>query len=66
LNKGALLAVLEELPEGARIEIDGRQVQRIDPDTLEVIHNFRDTAMLRGIDYRLVGVPALSSGAGAH
>ncbi len=66
LNKGALLAVLEELPEGARVEIDGRQVQRIDPDVLEVIHNFRDTAMLRGIDYRLVGVAGLPSGAGAH
>ena len=66
LNKGALLSVLEELPEGARIEINGRQVQRIDPDVLEILYNFRDTAMLRGIDYTLVEVPCLPGRAGAH
>ncbi|MEN9726788.1 MAG: hypothetical protein RL434_1154 [Pseudomonadota bacterium] len=63
LNKGALLAVLENLPEGARVEIDGRQVQRIDPDVLEVIYNFREPAILRDIDYRLVGIPPLPAGA---
>jgi MFS superfamily sulfate permease-like transporter len=66
LNKGALLSALEELPEGARLEVDGRQVQRIDPDVLEILYNFRDTAMLRGIDYTLVGVPPLPGSAGAH
>ncbi|MBM3898970.1 MAG: SulP family inorganic anion transporter [Gemmatimonadetes bacterium] len=66
LNKGALLSVLDDLPDGASVEIDGRQVQRIDPDVLEVIHNFRETAMIRGIDYQLVGVPALSTGGNVH
>jgi MFS superfamily sulfate permease-like transporter len=66
LNKGALVSALEGMPEGSRLELDGRQLRRIDPDVLEVIHNFRETAALRGIDYRLVSVPETSSGAGAH
>ncbi len=66
LNKGALLSALEGMPDGSRLELDGRQIRRIDPDVLEVIHNFRETAALRGIDYRLVSVPETSTGAGAH
>jgi MFS superfamily sulfate permease-like transporter len=64
LHKSALHQVLDKLPEGSRIEIDARQSRRIDPDVLEVIHRFRETARERGIDYRLVGVP--DSGAAAQ
>ena len=66
LNKGALLSALEGMPDGSRLELDGRQLKRIDPDVLEVIHNFRETAALRGIDYRLVSVPETAAGRGAH
>jgi len=39
------------------VEIDGRRTTRFDHDALEVLHIFRETARLRGIDYRLVGIP---------
>lgn len=60
LNKAALAETLEGMANGSRLEIDGRGCQRIDHDVLELIHEFRETARLRGIDYRLVGIPAES------
>jgi MFS superfamily sulfate permease-like transporter len=57
LHKAALLTELEAVPAGSRIELDARLTKRIDPDVLEVIHNFKETARLRNIDYRLVGIP---------
>lgn len=67
LNKGALLTELEKVPDGARLELDGRNVRRIDLDALEVIHNFVEQARARRIDYRLVGIPPMpSGGAGGH
>jgi anti-anti-sigma regulatory factor len=57
LHKAALATELEAVPAGSRIELDARQTRRIDPDVLEVIHNFAETARLRNIDYRLVGIP---------
>lgn len=63
LNKGALLSALEAVPDGSRLELDGRQVRRIDLDALEVIHNFSVAAKSRGIDYRLVGIPPMPAGA---
>jgi MFS superfamily sulfate permease-like transporter len=58
LNKAALAETLEAMAPGSRVEIDGRGCERIDHDVLELIHEFRETARLRGIDYRLVGIPA--------
>lgn len=63
LNKGALLSALEEVPDGSRLELDGRNVRRIDLDALEVIHNFSLAARTRGIDYRLVGIPPMPAAA---
>ena len=57
LHKAALLTELEAMPAGSRLEIDARNTRRLDPDVLEVILNFRETARLRDIDYRLVGFP---------
>jgi MFS superfamily sulfate permease-like transporter len=57
LHKAALLTELEAMPAGSRLEIDARNTRRLDPDVLEVILNFRETARLRDIDYRLVGIP---------
>lgn len=56
LHKAALLTELEAMPMGSRIEIDARNTRRLDPDVLEVLLNFRETARLREIDYRLVGI----------
>lgn len=58
LHKAALLTELEAMPAGSRLEIDARNTRRLDPDVLEVILNFRETARLRDIDYRLVGFPS--------
>jgi MFS superfamily sulfate permease-like transporter len=56
LHKASLLAELDAVPPGSRIELDARDTRRIDPDVREVLLNFHDTARLREIDYRLVGV----------
>jgi MFS superfamily sulfate permease-like transporter len=56
LHKAALLAELDAVPPRSRIEVDARGTRRIDPDVREVLFNFHDTARLREIDYRLVGI----------
>jgi MFS superfamily sulfate permease-like transporter len=66
LNKAMLRRDLETVRPGQRLEIDGRDAQRIDPDVLEMLHEFTFTAHLNGVDYRLVGIPAPVSGSGAH
>jgi SulP family sulfate permease len=57
LHKASLAAKLESMEPGSRIELDGRFSHHIDHDVLELIHEFKDTARGRGIDYRLVGIP---------
>ncbi len=57
LHKAALLTMLEDLPEGTRIELDARRTRRLDPDVLEVIGNFSKLAPQKNIDLRLVGFP---------
>lgn len=57
LSKASISRTLNGLAPGTRVEIDGRRTTRFDHDALEVLHIFRETARLRGIDYRLVGIP---------
>jgi MFS superfamily sulfate permease-like transporter len=57
LSKPSISRALNALKPGTRVEIDGRQTTRFDHDALEELHIFRHTAQLRGIDYRLVGIP---------
>jgi MFS superfamily sulfate permease-like transporter len=57
LHKATLAEKLESLPPGSRIELDGRFTKHIDHDVLELIHEFKETANSRNIDYRLVGIP---------
>jgi len=57
LSKASISRALNGLKPGTRVEIDGRRTTRFDHDALEVLHIFRETARLRGIDYRLVGIP---------
>lgn len=61
LSKANIERTLEAFQTGARIEIDGRNTKRFDHDVLELLHDFTKTAQLRGIDYRLVGVPPLTA-----
>jgi MFS superfamily sulfate permease-like transporter len=56
LHKATLARVLDELPPESRIEIDGTACQHIDHDVLEFISDFRQTARLKRIDFRTVGI----------
>ncbi len=57
LNKSSLATTLEAMLEGSRVEVDGRGAKRIDHDVLELLREFEETARLRHIDLRLVGIP---------
>ena len=57
LSKAGISRTLNTFRPGTRVEIDGRRTLRFDHDALEVLHSFRETARLRNIDYRLVGIP---------
>jgi MFS superfamily sulfate permease-like transporter len=62
LHKASLMQLLDRLPVGSRIEIDGSDCRHIDHDVLESISDFRQTSKLRKIDFRTVGIdlPAVS------
>jgi SulP family sulfate permease len=56
LNKGSLALLLDRLSPGSRIEIDGSACRHIDHDVLEFISDFHQTARLKRIDFRTVGI----------
>ncbi len=56
LHKASLAQVLDALPPKSRLEIDGTACKHIDHDVLEFISDFRQTALLKHIDFRIVGI----------
>lgn len=67
LSKMRIEKTLNDLAPRRRVEIDARGCRRIDPDVLQLLQDFRDTAAERDIDYRLVGLPSLAEhGATSH
>jgi len=58
INKASLQLTLDHLPEDSLVIIDGSRSQEIDPDALEIIHDFKATAKERNIDLHLVKIPA--------
>lgn len=67
LQKVRIEKTLNDLRPGSRVEIDARDCRRIDPDVLQLLHEFQQAAVERGIDYRMVGVPPLAApGATSH
>jgi MFS superfamily sulfate permease-like transporter len=62
LNKASLARLLDGLAPGSRVELDGSACRHIDHDVLEFISDFRQTALLKHIDFRIVGLklPAIS------
>jgi MFS superfamily sulfate permease-like transporter len=58
LNKPAIIALLRDLPGQSRVTIDGSRSAHIDPDVVELLHEFRDEARTRAIDLHLIGVPS--------
>ena len=57
LNKARINAALNEVPAGCVVTVDGSRSRYIDPDVVEILHEFRDRAVLKNITFRLVGIP---------
>jgi MFS superfamily sulfate permease-like transporter len=66
LNKARINAALQQLPEGCVAVVDASRSQHIDPDVLEILHDFQETARAKGITLRLIDVPEPRLRAGAH
>lgn len=56
LNKAAIQYTLNNLPQETNVKIDGSNCRYIDPDVLEVIHNFKHHAFTKAIIVELVNV----------
>ena len=56
LGKASLAERLDRFAAGSRVEIDGTNCRRIDHDVLEFISDYRETAKLKGVDFRTVGL----------
>ncbi len=57
LNKASIQESLENVPEGARVIIDGSHSVHIDHDVLEIIHDFKAyAAPLRDIKVETIGI----------
>lgn len=56
LNRAALLKVLDAVPRGGQVLIDAQNTDYIDPDVLDLLHDFTDTtAPARGVKVSLLG-----------
>ncbi len=58
VHKTKLNAVLDAVPSGAEVVVDGTRTRAFDHDVLELLHAWAETARERGIRYQLVAVPA--------
>jgi MFS superfamily sulfate permease-like transporter len=61
LNKASIVRTLNELPPGVEVEVDGTRARYIDYDVLEILNDFRETAKLRHIKLRLLGIPEVAT-----
>lgn len=57
INKASLQTTLDHLPEGCYVTIDGSRSTEIDPDALELIHDFVINAPERDIKVTLKDIP---------
>jgi anti-anti-sigma regulatory factor len=55
------VSTLNELPPGTEVEVDGTRARYIDYDVLEILNDFRETARLRNIRLRLLGIPEVAT-----
>ncbi|WP_183556633.1 SulP family inorganic anion transporter [Mucilaginibacter sp. SP1R1] len=53
LNKAAIQITLTSLPSGTDVIIDGSNSRYIDPDVIEIIHNYKHNAYTKGIVVQL-------------
>lgn len=56
LNKVEIKNLLEKIPEGSYLTIDGSESAFIDYDVLEVINEFKNKALDRDIELKLIGI----------
>jgi SulP family sulfate permease len=66
LNKARINDALHTLPAGSHVTVDGTRSKHIDPDVIELLHEFDANARARGISLRLLGVPARMAAGGGH
>lgn len=66
LNKASFNRVLQKLPRGANVEIDGSKSHCVHADITEMIHEFAQVADTRGIRVKLTSIPAAPTRSGDH
>jgi MFS superfamily sulfate permease-like transporter len=57
LNKANLLKELERIPSGKSVVIDGKRTETIDFDVVELLRDFKTTALEKRIRYKVVNLP---------
>jgi MFS superfamily sulfate permease-like transporter len=60
LNKASIVLTLEHLPDDSKVIIDGSKSTFIDYDVLEVIQDFKISALDRNITLQLIDVPEVT------
>ncbi|MEY2901466.1 MAG: hypothetical protein RLY89_572 [Bacteroidota bacterium] len=58
INKGSIAKKLADFPDGSIVTIVGTNSHFIDIDVLEIIHDFKQAALLKNIEVHLVNIPA--------
>lgn len=56
LNKAAIQLTLSKMPKETEVILDGSASRYIDPDVLEIIHNFKHNAYTKGIIVKLENI----------
>lgn len=59
LNRASVMRTLNNIPEGARVELDATRSASIDYDVYEIIKDFEKRAQLEGIDLKITGLDTL-------
>jgi len=67
LNKASIQLMVDDLPEGSHVVIDGTKSSNIDYDVLEIIHNFsQHVAKTKNIHLELKGIPNIEFSSSGH
>ena len=64
LNKGSLAKKLSQIDNGGKVVIDGTNAHYIDLDVLEIIYNFKETAVNKNIEVELLNIPKFNGSFG--
>lgn len=56
LNKGSILQTLNHLPDNSTVIIDGKKTKTIHPDVIEIINDFKQSAISRNIEVTCLGL----------